>query len=47
MTTPSLSLRLTDVGIRRNRRRYTWSWRIIFLLLGFAVGWAVHGFIHQ
>lgn len=29
----------------RNRRRYTWPWRILFLLVGFALGWAVRGFI--
>ena len=30
----------------RNRRRYTWPWRILFLLVGFALGWAARGSIH-
>ena len=46
MTPPSLCLRLTDVGRQRNRRLYTWPWRMFFLLLGFAIGWAAHGFMH-
>lgn len=46
MTTPSLCLRLIDVGSRRNRRRHTWPWRILCLLLGFAIGWACHGLTH-
>ncbi len=45
MTPPNLFLRLTDVRTSRNHRRYTWPWRILFLLVGFALGWAVRGFI--
>ena len=45
MTPPSLCLRLTDVGRQRNRRRHTWPWRVVFLLLGFAVGWLMRGLI--
>jgi len=45
MTTPSLFLRLTDVGAQRNRRRYTWLWRWLFLLLGLAVGWLMRGLL--
>ena len=32
MTPPNLFLRLTDVRTARNHRRYTWPWRILFLL---------------
>ena len=29
-----------------NRRRHTWPWRWAFFLLGLALGWAAHGFLH-
>jgi hypothetical protein len=29
-----------------NRRRHTWPWRWAFFLVGLALGWAAHGFLH-
>lgn len=30
---------------RRNRRRRTWLWRIIYLVAGLVAGWIAHGVV--